>query len=166
MTQTERQSHDQQEAAEALRKKLRSGETSGIPSGGSTGQILKKMSDEDGDVAWVDDQSYLPNGWSGDGLTPESIDTNGGGIRTSGAPITLGAGDLLSTGVVAGSNITASNALALGTFPTTNIKRGSADPTVSPGVTLAIGGLYLRTNGELWVKTTSPATGWQRVAFV
>lgn len=43
---------------------------------------------------------------------------------------------------------------------------GTVDPSAAGGVAAAIGSSYTRTDdGTEWKKTSSPATGWQRLAF-
>ena len=52
------------------------------------------------------------------------------------------------------------NGIALGDDDNVGIFQGSADPTGGAGEVAPIGSLYLRDNGELYQKTSAPATGW------
>jgi hypothetical protein len=51
------------------------------------------------------------------------------------------------------------NGIALGFEDDVAVFHGSLDP-VSNSEVAPIGSLYMRTNGELWVKTTAPNNGW------
>lgn len=45
------------------------------------------------------------------------------------------------------------------------LQRGTVDPSAGAGVTAPLGAIYQRANGsagEIWIKTSTPDTGWQK----
>lgn len=74
----------------------------------------------------------LPTGWTQDASDPANVDSNGG---------TLEIGEL----VIAG-----------GTF----VGASSVDPSADSGIPGPLGSLYLRTNGQAWLKTGALDTDW------
>ena len=47
--------------------------------------------------------------------------------------------------------------------------RGTADPSVSPGLAASVGAIYSRNNsgvGELWIKEGAGATNWKKVQLI
>jgi hypothetical protein len=48
----------------------------------------------------------------------------------------------------------------------TSVMNGSIDPSAGVGIYATLGSLYLRTNGQAWIKTGAADTAWTRLATV
>lgn len=86
----------------------------------------------------------LPTGWTQDGSDPSTLSSNGGGLD-------------LGTGVA-----TLQNILLFHSGITQKIGNGTADPS-SAGYAASLGSLYLRDNGQAWIKTGAGDTDWTRL---
>jgi hypothetical protein len=88
----------------------------------------------------------LPTGWT-QGGDPASVDANGGALD---GLYTLGSASMFVGGIL----------------DSPALKAGVGDPTSGGGVAANVGSLYMRTNGQLWVKTGAGNTAWTQAGGV
>lgn len=93
--------------------------------------------------------SGLPEGWEQTG-DPANVDSNGGNID-------LGAGQVSAAAV-------STEVVVVGTFlHSPYLDSGTTDPTSGDGLARYEGSIYMRSNGQAWLKTGAGDTAWTQI---
>lgn len=94
----------------------------------------------------------LPTGWTQDAANPANVDSNGARLTVSGLfaqSDTLPGGGYVQLGDL-GANVA-------------RILADTDDPSAGAGLAGYLGSLYLRTNGQAWLKTGAGDTDWTQL---